>query len=57
MSDLFRRIPEERKEGGSHYDEGKSAVELLPPEVLLGVGDIMEAGKRKYGNNATGLKA
>ena len=56
MSDLFKRIPERREEGGSHYDVGKSAIELVPPEVLLGVGDIMEVGKAKYGNTGNWTK-
>lgn len=31
------------------HDEGKPAMELLVPEFLLGLGEVMEYGKHKYG--------
>ena len=34
--------------GGSHHDTGKSRVDLLEPEWLLDVGDVLKYGCKKY---------
>lgn len=34
--------------GGIKYDSGKPRLELLPPELLLGVADILTFGAQKY---------
>lgn len=33
------------------YDEGKPAMDLLVPKFLLGLGDVMAHGAKKYGRN------
>lgn len=34
--------------GGIKHDSGKPRLELLPPELLLGVADILTFGAQKY---------
>jgi hypothetical protein len=33
---------------GLRYDEGKNQIELLPPEWIWGLGEVMTQGARKY---------
>ena len=34
--------------GGQKYDQGKSRVDLLDPEFLIGVGNVLAFGANKY---------
>jgi len=34
--------------GGARHNEGKSRVDLIPPDVLLALGRVYEYGSRKY---------
>ena len=33
---------------GIKYDEGKNRLDLLPPELILGVGEVLTYGASKY---------
>lgn len=39
---------DEDEDDGVKFDEGKVRLELLPPELLLGVGAILTFGAKKY---------
>ncbi len=36
--------------GGKKFDEGKTRLELVPPELLFAVGEILTLGASKYGD-------
>lgn len=36
---------------GKKYDNEKSRVDLIDPEFILAVGDVLKLGARKYGAN------
>ena len=37
--------------GGTKYDSGKSRMDLIPTEVLVGMGDVLGFGAGKYGDH------
>ncbi|QGM46154.1 dATP/dGTP diphosphohydrolase domain-containing protein [Methylocystis heyeri] len=37
-------------EGGKKFDLGKSAIDLIDPEFIKGLGDVLEYGRLKYGD-------
>ncbi len=39
-----------KKEGGSKFDAGKARIELIAPELIEGVADILTFGAAKYGD-------
>lgn len=47
---LDAQIPDTwtEKAGGLKYDSGKSRVDLLDPEFLIGVGNVLGFGANKY---------
>lgn len=38
----------DKVEGGSHYDSGKNMLQLVPPELIYAVGEILTYGATKY---------
>ena len=51
MSKVKERITEEDLKGGYKADEGKSRVDLIPPDVLLELGNLYGMGARKYADD------
>ena len=44
----IKAVDTEVKVAGLRFDEGKSRVDLLPPDALLELGKVYEVGTRKY---------
>jgi len=47
MESIHHPTNEELSEG-IKFDEGKPAMELIAPEILVALGEILEFGARKY---------
>lgn len=41
---------EEAEEVGLHYDDGKPRIDLIDPDFIVGLGDILYYGANKYGD-------
>lgn len=44
-------MAEEDSNKALHYDTGKSALDQIPPEALLALGDVYAYGEKKYNRN------
>lgn len=46
----FSKAPSGSWNGGTKFDGGKSRTDLIPPEPLMGAGEVFAFGARKYGD-------
>jgi hypothetical protein len=44
------RPANKEKDEADHYDEGKPRVDLVPPELMMSVGEVLGKSTEKYGD-------
>lgn len=50
--EAIEMLPDRRATGGPKYDADKSMVQLLPPQAVLAVGNVLRFGAQKYAPNS-----